>query len=540
MAQTIVTAINIITSNINERVFREVVNNETIEKENVLWAKLNEQYASKRAVNRGRVWMDWQRTFYDGNLQSYIDSCRKMMMELESVDIKVPNEILSFSLLGKLDFANLLLQKNPNAKSNHSALFSASNEPFKKVYYCSNGRHNQQCITHPKEECWAENPHLRPTRKEKKQKYYNASTQLSIASALITSPKSSNRSSNDLVVDCGATHHMFNNKAFFVSLSNSENISIVTGDANSTLMACGIGTVNLVCNSKLITLENCLYVPKLKCNLVSLLELFKNQLTIHCQSDKFILQSKNEIILDGNITNRLMYINYCLPKSLLTFNNNLFTLWHNRMGHPGYSVLKSMGLPVNNLNCDICQINKSHQLPYSGQFEEVKFLLDCLHLYLVGPISPVSLSGCAYFLTMIDQSTGFKIVRFLKRKSETFEQFLSAKRLMENKHEQKLKGLVSDCGGEFLNNQFKELSEECGFIHIFSPPETPQHNGYAEQENRTILKKACCLINQTNLPRKFWAKAINTVVFLSNLSPTISCNNKSPHSLWHNVPARIN
>ncbi|MBW0591623.1 hypothetical protein O181_131338 [Austropuccinia psidii MF-1] len=97
------------------------------------------------------------------------------------------------------------------------------------------------------------------------------------------------------------------------------------------------------------------------------------------------------------------------------------------MGHPGHSVLESMGLPANNADCEICQISKSHQLPYSGHFEEVIFLLDCLHLDLVGPVSPVSLSGCAYFLTMIDQSTGLKIVKFIKRKSETFEHFLSAR-----------------------------------------------------------------------------------------------------------------
>ncbi|MBW0577695.1 hypothetical protein O181_117410 [Austropuccinia psidii MF-1] len=58
-------AINIITSNINKIVISEVVNNETIEKANIRWAKLNEQYASRRAVNRGKVWMDWQCTFYN-------------------------------------------------------------------------------------------------------------------------------------------------------------------------------------------------------------------------------------------------------------------------------------------------------------------------------------------------------------------------------------------------------------------------------------------------------------------------------------------
>ncbi|MBW0472314.1 hypothetical protein O181_012029 [Austropuccinia psidii MF-1] len=111
---------------------------------------------------------------------------------------------------------------------------------------------------------------------------------------------------------------------------------------------------------------------------------------------------------------------------------------------------------------------------------------------------------------------------------------------MENKHDRKLKKLVSNGGGEFLNNQFKELLYKCGFIHIFSPPETPQHNGYAEQENRTILEKAICLIHPTNLSKSFWAEAIDTAVLLSNLIPTISRNNKSPHLLWYNNPGRIN
>ncbi|MBW0488787.1 hypothetical protein O181_028502 [Austropuccinia psidii MF-1] len=425
-------AINIITSNINKRVFREVVNNETSEKANILWAKLNKQYASRRAVNRGRLRMDWQRTFYSGNFQSYIDSCRKMMMKLKSVDIKVPNEILYFSLLGKL------------GDKNHSALFSASNEQFKKVYYCSNGRHNQQCTTHRKEECWAENPHLRPSRREKKRKFLNPSAHLLVATALITSSLSQKENLNDLVVDCGATHHMFNNKDFFHSLSFLVKINIATGDVNSTLIACGIGTVNLNCNNRIIKLEYCHFVPKLNCNLISMLELFKKQLTIHCQGNKFILESNKEIILDGNIIDGLMYINYNLPKSLLTTNNKESDVWHNRLGHPGISVLRSMGLPTDISNCLVCQMNKSHQLPYLNHFEEAKFPLDCLHLDLVGPISPASLSGYSYFLTIVDQAMGFKTICFLKRKSEAFQHFLSAKRLMENKHDRKLKKLVSN------------------------------------------------------------------------------------------------
>ncbi|MBW0498796.1 hypothetical protein O181_038511 [Austropuccinia psidii MF-1] len=159
-------AINLITIRITKRVFREVVNSETIENSHLLWTKISEQYASKRAVNRGRVWMDWQ-----------------------CCSIVVPNELLSYSLLGKLggnpqlsqfvetltfnediiekpmiilsrlqDFASHINHSNSsNAKKEHdsSALITSFEERHKIIFYCSNGKHNNRCTTHKKEDFWA-------------------------------------------------------------------------------------------------------------------------------------------------------------------------------------------------------------------------------------------------------------------------------------------------------------------------------------------------------------------------------------------------
>ncbi|MBW0475274.1 hypothetical protein O181_014989 [Austropuccinia psidii MF-1] len=58
---------------------------------------------------------------------------------------------------------------------------------------------------------------------------------------------------------------------------------------------------------------------------------------------------------------------------------------------------------------------------------------------------------------------------------------------MENWHNRKLKKLVSDRGGKFLNKKLKNNSNECGFTHKFSPPETPEHSGYAERSNSTAV-----------------------------------------------------
>ncbi|MBW0554731.1 hypothetical protein O181_094446 [Austropuccinia psidii MF-1] len=42
-------------------------------------------------------------------------------------------------------------------------------------------------------------------------------------------------------------------------------------------------------------------------------------------------------------------------------------------------------------------------------------------------------------------------------------------------------------------------------------------------------------MNPTNLPNQYWEEAINTEMFLSNLSPTHLRNGKSPQFLWSNI-----
>ncbi|MBW0502953.1 hypothetical protein O181_042668 [Austropuccinia psidii MF-1] len=83
------------------------------------------------------------------------------------------------------------------------------------------------------------------------------------------------------------------------------------------------------------------------------------------------------------------------------------------------------------------------------------------------------------------------------------------------------------------------LAASCGFVHLFSPTSTLEHNGFSEHANCTILDKARCLLLTSNLFRSYWAKAVNTASFLSNLVPTPSRDSLSPFSLWSSKPSRI-
>ncbi|MBW0523232.1 hypothetical protein O181_062947 [Austropuccinia psidii MF-1] len=527
-------AITTITSRINRCVFLEVINSKTSDKANLLWSKIKEQYASKRAMNKGCVWMNWQKANYSGNLHHYVEETLKFLLELDSVSVKMPSEILSYIIRGKLagdsklnqvvelltlnkeiiekpdqilsqlqEYANNCQTKDTplNTSSPASALVSSSNEPYQIVYYCSNGKHNPKCLTHKKEECFAGNPHLRPQKQDNKRKAPNSSpaAHFSTAQALYTNADQI-LSPGQLVVDCGATHHMFHSEEVFTSLCKDTTISVTTGDSSSNLIAKGTGTVNLCSNNQVLLLPNSLFVPKLNCNLVSLLKIFDKELTIKQNKESFTLTTEGKEILQGNIENNLMKVDYHFPTSLKTCVEE--NPWH-----ASKFVIKSMGLPLSDKSCKVCNLNKIHRLPFKDHFEQANLPLDCVHIDLVGPISPPSISEYRYFLTIVNQATSYKIICFLKNKSKAFVQFSTTKKMMETQHDRLLKRLTSDRGGEFMNSHFKQLSDECGFIHSFSPAYTPEHNGFAERANQTILEKTYCMLNASNLPKNYWAKA---------------------------------
>ncbi|MBW0567735.1 hypothetical protein O181_107450 [Austropuccinia psidii MF-1] len=95
-------AINLITYRINQQVFLEVVRPETSDKADLLWTSIKKHYASKRNMNKGRVWMNWQKLNYTGHLQLYIDNTQKFLLDLRSISIELPLEVLLYIIIAKL------------------------------------------------------------------------------------------------------------------------------------------------------------------------------------------------------------------------------------------------------------------------------------------------------------------------------------------------------------------------------------------------------------------------------------------------------
>ncbi|MBW0516093.1 hypothetical protein O181_055808 [Austropuccinia psidii MF-1] len=239
--------------------------------------------------------------------------------------------------------------------------------------------------------------------------------------------------------------------------------------------------------------------------------MFDNSISIHKDGKKFKITKENNLVLKGHILNNLMVSNFTNYAALLTTVLSE-TCWHSRLGHPSNQVLTLMGLPIFDKECcDVCATGKMTLKTFNSHFDKVEKSLDCLHL---------------------DLHTSFKFTRFLKYKLSALAEFVTVKNLIEITQGRKIRKIVSDRGGEFSNTEFKKLSNENGFIHVTSPPYTPQLNGFAKRANRAILEKACCLLLKANLPNHYWAEAINHATLLTNLIPTPSRENLSPFQLW--------
>ena len=96
--------------------------------------------------------------------------------------------------------------------------------------------------------------------------------------------------------------------------------------------------------------------------------------------------------------------------------------------------------------------------------------------------------------------------------------------------------LKSDHGGEFQNESFENFCEENGIHHNFSAPRTPQQNGVVERKNRTLEEGARTLLNETMLPKYFWADVIHTVCYTLNRVLIRPILKKTPYELYKGKP----
>jgi transposase InsO family protein len=148
-----------------------------------------------------------------------------------------------------------------------------------------------------------------------------------------------------------------------------------------------------------------------------------------------------------------------------------------------------MGHPGGHKECEACRLGKQTRQPFSKKRERTDTVGEELSADVVGPISPASLGGSRYFLTVVDTASRYAWIRILKVKSQAEDELKKVVNQVENKLERKVKRIITDGGGEFVNQSMAQWLGDKGISHLITTRNTPQNNGTAERMNRTIMEK---------------------------------------------------
>ncbi|PLW26249.1 hypothetical protein PCANC_26631 [Puccinia coronata f. sp. avenae] len=582
---------DILMNYMSETAFESVITPENKENPHGIWTQIISRYASTSVNNKGRVWLKFMRYEYGGNLKEFISDMHRLLTEIALVKLGVPENILSFSILSKLSedlwnvvdniIMNEVLIKSPNttltklqelvhleesrkkkvvdvsprAKTEEpsesaSALIHKSEKGKKKTSkrggpICEKGQHNPEVKSHTADFCWQIHPHLKIAHdakfNNKAKPVEKPATQLvevddgheSEASLLLVEAKS-----KPIVLDSGATHHMINDPSVFFP-SAKTNMKISTGGHSNFLTATSVGSVVLVNHQgRKKTLNNVLLVPTLSRSLLSIPRMFKEKFCIEkLHNHEVTIDIDNKFQLLGTMKNNLLEL---LSSSFDAIKSNSSCYqaspenpnWHERLGHLNHQYLKQLIPEAVEHECDICKQCKLRALPFSGNFKNVHQVLDAVHLDLVGPFPVQSPAGYMYFLTIVDQFSGFKSVKFLRSKGETFDKFVDFKNNAEKQTGKTLRMIISNGGGEFVNEKFSQMCSSEGIAQHITPAYTPQNNGMAERANQSILVKARCLLVQSKLPKSLWTEAVNTATHLCNLTPSRTRGMRIPYNVW--------
>ncbi|GJT72858.1 retrovirus-related pol polyprotein from transposon TNT 1-94 [Tanacetum coccineum] len=288
------------------------------------------------------------------------------------------------------------------------------------------------------------------------------------------------------------------------------------------------------------------YVDNLRFNLLSVDQICDNKCRVtFSKHDSEI--TKDEKVIGRGIRKKGLYVmkfrNKPKDKICLATIDENSTLWHRRLGHANMCLIQSLASKelVRNLPklkfdqhfCDACKIRKqAHASHKAKNIVSTTRCLELLHMDLFSPSVIRSNGGNLYTLVIVDDYSRYTWIRFLKNKTEAFEQFEIFSKKIQNQLGCLIVSIRTDHGREFDNEvQFGEFCNANGITHNFSAPRTLQLNGMVERENRRLQEMSRTILNEQLLPQKFWCNAIDTSTYILNQILIRAILGKIPYEL---------
>ncbi|CAI7838893.1 unnamed protein product [Closterium sp. NIES-53] len=213
-------------------------------------------------------------------------------------------------------------------------------------------------------------------------------------------------------------------------------------------------------------------------------------------------------------------------RAIVSVTNSMPDKLHARLAHIGMNTIRSSakhkvatGLHLKSasgtyLLCVSCVGRKLARHTFPDQGSDADDVLAVVHIDLCGPFRVAAKDGSLNFLLLKDRKTRYVWVRPVAKKSDALQDFVHWLAVTEQQTKKSVLMLHSDRGGEFLGKQFTDFVNGKGIVHDLTCPYTPQQNGMAEREMRTVVESVRTMLLHMGVKHHWWHLALWQAVWV--------------------------
>uniref|UniRef100_A0A2N9ER08 Integrase catalytic domain-containing protein n=1 Tax=Fagus sylvatica TaxID=28930 RepID=A0A2N9ER08_FAGSY len=510
-----------------------------------IWLNLEKRYMSKSLTNK----LHLKQKLYGlkmtegADLRQHINTFKQIISDMLRIDIKFEDEDKAMMLLTSLpaSYEHLVMTLLYGKETLElEEVSGALLDHYQRKHKDSAESSGEGLVGHMKRDCpeWNKG-------KEESSTSVNVVADSESDGDMLSVSSSTDGLNNSWLLDSACSFHVTPHRNWFDTYRSINCGSVRMGnDATCTII--GMGTIKIKMSDGVVrTLEEVRHIPDMRKNLISLGTL---------DSKGYSYKSENGIM---KVSKGAMVVMTCQKISSNVYKllgNTILggvaavaesedddtLLWHMRLGHMSERGMRELhkrnlltGIKSCKLDfCKYCIMGKQCRVRFKTATHKTKGILDYVHSDIWGPVRTPSKGGAQYFMSFIDDYSRKAWVYFLKNKSEAFAKFKIWKAEVENQTGRKIKCLRTDNGTEYRDGDFLKFCEEHGIKRHFTVRKTPQQNGVAERLNRTITETARCLRLNAELPKSFWAEAVDMACYIINRSPRVALDGKVAEEVW--------
>ena len=441
------------------------------------------------------------------------------------------------------NYENSEVNRNVNEVTMQANVTNQRYDRSQPCYSCGNAGHtSRQCQNKGRLHCsHCNRPGHVVSVCFKKQRYANdtgaptrtdsaaSSTHYSFA---VTSATDINMTS-DLLIDCGASCHIVNNKDCFTDFDDTFDasrhyIELADGTRTNTL-ATARGTARLEVTDAIgttasFTLKSCLLAPSFPVSLFSVTAATDAGAKVHFDKNGGRL-IRNHDSFEFLKRGKLYFLAGSRSNSTALYTRSLDE-WHSVLGHMNYDDIQKLSTITDDMNithiekrtCKTCLEGKQPKNSKSSDefVPHADAPLRRVHSDVCGPIDPISQGKHRYIINFVDEYSSMIFTYPLRTKdgaTDALRQFLADTAPIGS-----VKELHTDNGGEYISHSFEQILVNNKIRHTTTAPDSSYQNGKSERAWRSLLDTTRCLISDAKLQKTIWTYALNQAVYLRNRS----------------------